>query len=184
MAKKCVSGKTTDWLSARVSARFIFLLLALGLSFFGATGSAEATGGMTLQGVNISGGEFNLTTVPGIYNTNYVYPSTAELDYFASKGMTVIRVPFSWERMQQSVNGPLDPTEVARMDAVVNAITARGMSTVLDPHNYGAYHNVTVGTPGGHPNSMFADFWRRLAEHYKSNPKVVFGLMNEPIGSN
>ncbi len=39
-----------------------------------------------------------------------------------------------------------------------------------------------VGVPGGWPNSMFSDFWGRLATHYKSNPKVIFGLMNEPIG--
>ncbi|MBI2809941.1 MAG: hypothetical protein HYX67_03815, partial [Candidatus Melainabacteria bacterium] len=36
-------------------------------------------GGMNLQGVNISGGEFNLTTVPGVYNTNYVYTSNSEI---------------------------------------------------------------------------------------------------------
>jgi endoglucanase len=26
----------------------------------------------------------------------------------------------------------------------------------------------------------FADFWRRLAEHFSGNAKVIFGLMNEP----
>mgnify|MGYP001398412061 CR=1 FL=1 len=35
-----------------------------------------------------------------------------------------------------------------------------------------------------HPNSVFTDLWVRLAEHYKSNPRVMFGLMNEPVGSN
>ncbi|HEY9733060.1 MAG TPA: cellulase family glycosylhydrolase, partial [Drouetiella sp.] len=76
-------------------------------------------GGMTMQGVNISGGEFNLTTVPGVYNTNYIYPSNSEIDYFASKGLTVIRVPFSWERMQPTANGPIATAELARLDSVV-----------------------------------------------------------------
>ena len=30
------------------------------------------------------------------------------------------------------------------------------------------------------PNSSFADLWGELAIHYKSNPGVIFGLMNEP----
>lgn len=138
---------------------------------------------MGLQGVNISGGEFNGQMVPGVYNTNYVYPSVSELDYFRSKGLTCVRVPFSWERMQPNANGPLDLTELGRLDGVIYNATARGLYTIIDPHNYGAYKNVTVGVPGGHPNSMFANFWAQLAYHYKNNPKVVFGLMNEPIGS-
>jgi len=140
-------------------------------------------GGMALQGVNISGGEFNLTTVPGVYNTNYVYPSNSEIDYFSSKGLTVIRVPFSWERMQPTANGPITPAELARLDSVVAYATSKGLSTIIDPHNYGAYFGTTVGVPGGEPNTMFADFWSKMAAHYASNPKVIFGLMNEPVGS-
>jgi len=30
------------------------------------------------------------------------------------------------------------------------------------------------------PNSSFADVWGKLAGHFKSNPDVIFGLMNEP----
>ena len=33
---------------------------------------------------------------------------------------------------------------------------------------------------GSVSQDAFADFWRRLAEHYAANPKVIFGLMNEP----
>jgi endoglucanase len=134
------------------------------------------------MGVNISGGEFNPLMVPGIYNTNYVFPSQTEINYYASKGMTCIRVPFSWERVQPTANGNLDAAELARLDAVVMAINAKGMSIILDPHNYGAYRNVTIGVPGGHPNSMFADFWKKLSAHYINYPRVIFGLMNEPVG--
>lgn len=185
MARKNQGAGPIAIATGRPAIRLAFLSILIALAIFVTMpAAADATGGLTLKGVNISGGEFNLTTVPGIYNTNYVYPSTAELDYFSSKGMTVVRVPFSWERMQPSANGPLDPTELSRMDSVVGAANARGLSVILDPHNYGAYHNTTVGTPGGLPNSMFADFWGRLASHYASNPKVIFGLMNEPVGSN
>lgn len=161
---------------------FASILLVLYLAFY-ANQAIAAPGGMWLEGVNISGGEFNQTTVPGVYGTNYIYPSNAELDYFSSKGMTCVRVPFSWERMQPAPNGPLDPSELSRLDSVVAAATARKLWTIIDPHDYGAYQNVTIGVPGGYPNSMFADFWSRLAAHYANNSKVVFGLMNEPVGS-
>ena len=158
--------------------------VALGLWFLASVSAAIAgPSGMGLEGVNISGGEFNGTTVPGVYDTNYIYPSQFEISYFASKGMTVIRVPFSWERMQPTANGPLDPTELGRFDTVVNMATTAGLSVVADPHNYGAYYGTTIGVPGGQPNSMFANFWSQMATHYKSNPKVIFGLMNEPVGS-
>jgi endoglucanase len=146
------------------------------------TNAAWATGGMAYQGVNISGGEFNQKWVPGRYNWDYVYPQQSEIDFFASKGMNCIRLCFSWDRLQPSENGALDAAELARIDNCVNMITAKGMSTILDPHNYGEYKTKHVGTSGGWPNSVFADFWSRVASHYKSNPKVIFGLQNEPIG--
>ena len=30
------------------------------------------------------------------------------------------------------------------------------------------------------PHAAFADFWRRVAEQFKDNPRVMFGLVNEP----
>ena len=69
------------------------------------------------------------------------------------------------------------------MDAVVAAANARGLKVILDPHNYGAYNNQTIGVSGGLPNSTFASFWALLATHYGSNANVIFGLMNEPVGS-
>src|SRR5438094_8361772 len=83
--------------------------------------------GMTLQGVNISGAEWGASVIPGTVGVNYIYPTTYELDYFSSKGMNIIRVPFSWERMQPNANTPLDANELARMDAVVSGATARGL---------------------------------------------------------
>jgi endoglucanase len=50
---------------------------------------------------------------------------------------------------------------------------------LLDPHNYARYHGNLIGSSQV-PNSAFADFWSRLANQYKGNPRVIFGLMNEP----
>ena len=82
--------------------------------------------GMGLEGVNISGAEWG-QAIPGTFMVDYIFPTTAELNYFSSKGMTIIRVPFMWERMQPTAYGPLDPTYLGRLDTVVSGATAQGM---------------------------------------------------------
>jgi len=87
-------------------------------------------------GVNLSSAEFG-STVPGTYGTTYIYPSVSSLDYYNNKGLRLIRLPFLWERLQQSLNAPLDSAELSRMDAFVAGISARNMLVLLDAHNYG-----------------------------------------------
>lgn len=141
-----------------------------------------ASGGMKLQGVNISGAEWAPKKLPGRFDYDYIFPTTSELDYFASKGMKVIRIPFSWERMQPVPNGPFEEVYAARLDKVVNATTNRNMYAIVDVHNFGKYRKQLVGVPNGFPNASYADFWTRMANRYKGNPKVMWGIMTEPVG--
>ncbi len=150
----------------------------------GASGSAGAAGagGATsvwYDGVNLSGAEFGESHLPGNYGSDYTYPTNAEIDYFVAKGMTILRVPFRWERLQQTTGAALDATELGRLDAVVTHATQKGAHVLLDPHNYARYYGDVVGG-GTVSDADFADFWSRLAAHYKTNDRVVFGLMNEP----
>lgn len=131
----------------------------------------------TLLGVNLAGPEFG--DAPGIYGQDYIYPSHSEIDYYASKGMEVIRLPFLWERLQPTQNGPLDPAELGRIQDVVDYATSKGIKVVLDVHNYGYGYGSLIGSAQT-PNSSFADFWGKLAGHFADNPDVIFGLMNEP----
>ena len=45
-------------------------------------------------GITLCGAEFGENNLPGTYGVNYVYPQTSEVDYFASKGVQVIQLPF------------------------------------------------------------------------------------------
>ncbi len=132
-----------------------------------------------LVGVSLSGAEYNPKRVPARPDVDYVYPTSADLDYFLSRGLTTIRLPFRWERLQPRLYGPLDRMELARIDAVVAVAGKRGGTVILDPHNYARYGEAVIGSPEL-PDDAFADFWRRLAAHYASKPGVWFGLMNEP----
>ena len=134
--------------------------------------------GSFLLGVNLAGAEFG-SNVPGTFGTDYTYPTHAEIDYYASKGMSVIRLPFLWERVQHTKNGALDAVELGRLDDVVNYTTGKGLKIEIEPHNYGYGFGALIGSAQT-PNSAFADVWGKLALHFKSNPDVIFGLMNEP----
>ena len=135
----------------------------------------------TLQyvGVNLSGLEFGGATYPGVLNTDYVAPTNGEIDYYASEGMNVIRLPFDWERLQPVMNGPLNQTYLGLIDGVVDYAATKGITVDLDVHNYGSYYGQQIGTSAV-PNSAFANLWSQIATHYASQPNVMFGLMNEP----
>lgn len=130
-----------------------------------------------LAGVNLAGAEFG-SSLPGIYDQDYTYPTQAEVDYFVTKGMNVFRLPFRWERLQPSAKGAFDSAELARVDGFVTYATGKGAYVLLDPHNYARYYDKLVGQDVG--ADVLADFWSKLASHYKGNAKVIFGLMNEP----
>jgi endoglucanase len=131
-----------------------------------------------LLGVNLAGAEFG-SNVPGVFGTDYTYPTHAEIDYYASKGLGVIRLPFLWERMQRTEFGALDPTELSRLTDVVNYATSKGLKIEIEPHDYGYGFGALIGSAQT-PNSAFADFWAKLAQHFEASPNVIFGLMNEP----
>ena len=141
--------------------------------------SGTADKGLQLLGVNLAGAEFGAGNTPGTYGTNYTYPTHQEIDYYAAKGLNVIRVPFLWERMQAGLDGPLNKSELARLEDVVNYASSKGLKSILDVHDYGAGFSADVGTAAT-PNSAFADLWGKLASQFTSNPNVMFGLMNEP----
>jgi endoglucanase len=139
-----------------------------------------------LAGVNISGGEFG--AVPGRMNYQYIYPSNAEIDYFYANGMRMLRIPFRWERLQPTLFGPLSVADRAALKAATTYATSKGMTVVLDMHDYAARHaatgaasNTLVGT-AAIPETALANAWTQIAGDYKDNPKVWLGLMNEPSG--
>jgi endoglucanase len=137
-------------------------------------------------GVNLSGAEWG-TALPGTFGSTYTYPTSAEVDYYRSKGMNIIRLPFRWERLQHTNYLALDATELGRMSNFVSYATSKGMSVLLDPHNYERYYppnasnSSSQGLVGSSvPDSVFTNFWLQLATVYQNNPSVFFGLDNEP----
>jgi endoglucanase len=138
----------------------------------------SSTPGVQLLGVNLSGAEYG-NPVTGVLNYDYTYPTTSEIDYFASLGLNVIRIPVSWQRLQPTENGPLDKTQLSILDNLVSYAASKGVAVDIDLHNYGMGFGGDVGSSTT-PDSSFANFWSQMAAHYENSPNVIFGLMNEP----
>jgi endoglucanase len=142
------------------------------------TAAVQSTPGVQLLGVNLSGAEDG-NPVTGVMNYNYVYPTTSEIDYFASLGLNTIRIPVAWQRLQPTEGGALSTTQIAQLQTLVAYAATKGMTVDIDLHNYGAGFGADVGTTQT-PDSAFANFWGQMAETFKNSPNVIFGLMNEP----
>jgi endoglucanase len=141
-------------------------------------GEPSADGGMEgLLGVSLAGADFG-SALPGDYGVDYIYPEAGSAEYFIEKGMNIFRIPFRWERLQRELSEPFDEDEAGRLTEVVSGITDQGANAILDPHNYARYHDQLLGTDVD--AAHLADFWSRLATLFMDDPKVVFGLMNEP----
>jgi endoglucanase len=164
----------------RVTRGAFFLGTVIAAAITCASASAFADQ-LRWTGVNIAGAEFNGRKVPGVPNRDYFYPARATMDYVAAKGMNAIRVPFLWERMQPALDGPLDAAETQRLRDVVTYATAKGLYVILDVHNYAHYRRQPIGSAGV-PVDALASLWGQLARAYKDDPRVGFGLMNEPQG--
>ncbi|KKI22020.1 glycoside hydrolase family 5 protein [Sphingomonas sp. Ag1] len=132
------------------------------------------------MGVNLAGGEFRTEMLPAVHGRDYAYPDGAAASPFLAAGMTAVRLPFRWERLQPTPMAPLDTGELAHLNASLEAL--RGFKLViLDLHNYANYKGVKLGT-GNAPGALLVDFWTRLAKHYRNDSRIAFGLMNEPNG--
>ncbi len=132
-------------------------------------------------GVNLAGGEFGSSS--GTYGTAYIYPNIAELDYYKSKGIKLVRVPFKWERLQPAMNAPLNVTELERVMTLIDEANNREISIVLDCHNYGRRNingtNFIIGS-SELPIQTFKDFWTRMATTFKTKKIWAYDIMNEP----
>jgi len=166
---KIPTGKSTLFDLVRASC-VALVLLAM-------TSQPVLASGTCLRGVNLAGAEFG--EEDGVYGTAYTYPTDATIAYFADKGFNSARLPFSWSRLQTSLDADFDQAEFDRLKDTVLRLRAAGLTVVLDPHNYARYRGELIGSPGV-PYEAFAKFWTRLALAFGNQDGIVFGLMNEP----
>lgn len=136
-------------------------------------------------GVNLAGAEFYHKKMEGQgrFNVDYHYPDTVELDYWASKGLKLIRLPFKWERLQHEVDGPLNAEELGYIKYLLREAERRDMKILLDMHNYGRRPYMGKSRVIGDTLSAahFGGVWAAIARELKDEPALYgYGLCNEP----
>lgn len=153
----------------------------------------------SIRGTNVAGMEMTYQTCDQaggpIEGTNYPRHDERLVDYFASKRMTTLRFLFSWECLQQVLNGPIPAAQTGRYKTYFDnykrivdyATNVKGLHVVIEPWDSNAaggaggarYRGNVVGSAVV-PNAAFADFWSRMAVVFAGNARVEYGLINEP----
>lgn len=131
-----------------------------------------------LTGVNLDGGELNWPQ--NRLGWNYVYPSAAEIRYFASKGMKVFRLPLLSARiLSQSMANNNGGADWQALMGLISQAAANGAYAIVDLHQFGTMPSGLIGRDPA-ATTEFVAAWSELAKRLKGSPNVIFGLMNEP----
>jgi endoglucanase len=99
-----------------------------------------------------------------------------------------------WERLQPTLQGDLDPTQLTYLQQDVAYAKAAGALVGIVPHNQARYapnesfvsnpciiDNPCAGSPVNVTTADLADFWVKMSNVFKDEPAVVaYDLMNEP----
>lgn len=149
------------------------------LMSFAAGAMGDCLNQARLTGVNAAGAEFNTKNLPGTAFKDYTFPIKDDLVFFAEQGANIIRLPFRWERIQPSLNGPLDAGEVSRIRSTVNTAKAQGLCVLLDMHNFAKYYENKLGD-NGPIDAAFVKAWLLIAKEFGDPTETILGLMNEP----
>ncbi|KAF9041575.1 endoglucanase 1 [Panaeolus papilionaceus] len=160
-------------------------------------------GKILYAGINESGGEFGVFApgqvgfgLPGRFGVDYAFINKTTVDLFVDQEkINFFRVTFLMERMcplSFGLGARFNETYFSEFQDAVNHITiTKGVYALLDPHNYMRYNDPSqqpftgsvIGNttdPTAATTEQFQAFWHELARRFANNPKVVFGINNEP----
>ncbi|PGH13553.1 hypothetical protein AJ79_03546 [Helicocarpus griseus UAMH5409] len=126
-------------------------------------------------GSNEAGAEFGEKNLPGELGTDYIWPDTAAIGTLIESGMNIFRIAFKMERLfQGELSGEIDPTYLADLKATVEYVVGQNCYAVLDPHNYGRFHEEIITN-----TDDFAHFWSTVAAEFVDQELVIFDTNNE-----
>jgi hypothetical protein len=145
---------------------------------------------VVLHGVNRAGTEFACARGRGIFDGPV---DDAAIDAITGwKGVDAVRVPLDedcWEGLSYVPAADGGANHVAAITGRVNRLVAHGLTPVVEPHRS---HGLCTGNPAGcsdvdatrqkaMPDAQYAiPFWTGVANTFRSDTAVVFGLFDEP----
>ncbi|KIO21025.1 glycoside hydrolase family 5 protein, partial [Tulasnella calospora MUT 4182] len=102
-----------------------------------------------------------------------------QMKWFYSKGMNTFRLPIGWQYATPTLGGSFDPTMWGSYDKLVQCcLSLPGAYCVVDVHNWARWNGAVIGQSMS--DAPYIKLWQMIATQYASEPRVIFGLMNEP----
>lgn len=162
---------------------------------------AGTAAGQYRRGVNVSQAEWGDPLNPYSGVGNYTYATAPTFQYFAARALPFIRLLVKWERLQPTLGGALDQTQLGYLQQDVAYAAAAGAVVSIVPHNEARYatlesqvadydnpvggaciiDNPCPGSPVNVTTTDFVNFWVQMSTAFKNEPAVVaYDLTNEP----
>lgn len=133
-----------------------------------------------LFGINLAGAGFASNKIPGVYGTDYQFPSESHFAYYSGAGFNAVRLSIIWERLQPVLLGELNSEYLAHIEEMLIYAEKYGVKLILDLHNYQRYEGrLIINDKAG--RDAFRDIWVRIPQALKAYSSLYgYGLMNEP----
>ncbi|KJA16684.1 glycoside hydrolase family 5 protein [Hypholoma sublateritium FD-334 SS-4] len=149
----------------------------------------SSAGKLSHTGINIAGFDFGCGT-DGTCKAAAAWPpltqfygndGAGQIKHFVKNDrFNTFRLPVGWQFLTNNLkSGVLSSANFAKYDALVQTCLGTGSYCIIDIHNYARFNGMIIGQ-GGPSDTTFARLWSNIASHYKSQSKLIFGIMNEP----
>ncbi|KAF4574378.1 Endoglucanase EG-II [Pleurotus pulmonarius] len=154
------------------------------------------SGKLQFTGVNMAGFDFGCNS-DGICTVSAAWPpltqyygadGAGQMKHFVEDdGFNTFRLPVGWQFLVNDVlGGPIDEANFAIYDDLVQTCLSTGAYCIIDVHNYARWNGKVqsfscfIIGQGGPTDAEFASLWSGIASKYADNPRILFGVMNEP----
>jgi endoglucanase len=148
------------------------------------TGGGGSGGKVRFAGVNIAGFDFGMVT-SGTQDMKQISDQSSsgvtQMQHFVRDDkFNIFRLPTGWQYLTNNqLGGNLDSNNFAKYDQLVQGCLNLGAYCIIDIHNYARWNGAVIGQ-GGPSDDQFVALWTSLANKYKGQSRIIFGVMNEP----
>jgi len=137
---------------------------------------------VVLRGVDRMGMEYECVQGGGLFGG--VPVDLASVNGIKTWHANIVRLPLNEHCWLGTEGSPSGATYQQGVESYVNLLTQNGVYVLIDLH-WSAPAGQSANGQQAMPNTSYsADFWKSVANRFKSNSSVLFDLFNEPIPNN
>ncbi len=133
-----------------------------------------------------SDGKWRVVNLEGAALLEPQFPNICDLFYFAQVGVNTVRLSFKWDYLQCFLGQDIPINwgkggYGAQIIKLINAWTDKNFTVILSMYDHMHYSYCAIGASDCWVSQeRYASAWNQIAAQLVNNPRVVFGLMNQP----